>query len=115
MNKRLNLKSKSLIIFIISILMIASTVITTCAAVDLAGGITQIANQVKTQGKTVAAVIFGVIAVGALIFTIAKGIRAAIAYNNNQDYKITPVVVAGIGTIVAGLCSTSAFFGWFGF
>lgn len=114
MNKKLNIKSKSLIILIVTILMIASTVITTFAAVDLAGGIEHMASQVTKQGKAVATVVFGVLALGCLIFTVVKGIKAFMSYKKNQDYETMPVVLGGIATIVASLCATSTFFGWFG-
>lgn len=114
MNKKLNLKSKSLIIFIISILMIAATVITTCAAVNLSGGVKEMADEVTKQAKSVASVVFGVGALGCLVFTAVKGIKAFMSYRKNESYETMPVVFGGIATIVCSLCSASSFFGWFG-
>lgn len=101
------------ILVIVTILTIAATVEFN-AAVDFSGGITQVTNEVKNQAKTIMGVVFGAVALFALAFTVAKGIAAAFEYKRGDRVHIGPVIGGGIGTIVAGLASSTLFFGWFG-
>lgn len=86
----------------------------TSAAVDLTGGIQEITNKVTSEIKNVTPIVFGMLALIALIFTLVKGFRALISYRRNEEYNITPVITGAIATVVMGLLTTSAFFGWFG-
>lgn len=108
------LKKVTTIIAVISTLMTASMIEFYAANVDFSGGVNQVANQVTSQAKVIAATVFGCFAIFCLAFTFAKGIKAAIAYHKQENFSIGPVVASGIGTIVAGLASASTFFGWFG-
>lgn len=102
------------IIAVVSTLITASMIEFYAANVDFSGGVSQVAEKVTSQAKTIAATIFGVLAIFCLAFTIAKGVKAAIAYQRQDDVHLGPVISGGIGTIVAGLASLSTFFGWFG-
>ncbi len=95
-------------------LMITSMIETNAAPVDFSNGVTQVANSVTSQAKTIAGVVFAAVAIFALAFTVAKGVKAAFAYRRNEEVHIAPVVAGGIGTVLCGLASSAAFFGWFG-
>lgn len=82
--------------------------------IDMTSGVETITEKVTSQIKSIAPIIFGVVALIALIFTLVKGFKALMAYRQNQDYNTTPVICGAIATIAMGLLSTSAFFGWFG-
>lgn len=95
-------------------MLIISAMLQANAAVNFSGGVKQVANNVTSQGKAIAATVFGAVAVVALAFTVAKGIKAGAAYNRGEQVHLGPVIGCGIGTIVAGLASSSLFFSWFG-
>lgn len=82
--------------------------------VDLTSGIQTITERVTSQVKNSTPIIFGFLALIALIYTLVKGFRALIAYHNGQDYNTTPVICGAIATIIMGMFTTGAFFGWFG-
>lgn len=82
--------------------------------VDVAGGVETITDRVLSQVKEIAPIVFGLLAVIALIFTLVKGFKALMAYRQNQDYNTVPVICGAIATVIMGLLTTSAFFGWFG-
>lgn len=82
--------------------------------VDMSGGVETITERVLSQVKSVAPIVFGLLAVIALIFTLVKGFKALMAYRANQDYNTTPVICGAIGTVIMGLLTTGSFFGWFG-
>lgn len=84
------------------------------AAVSFSNGITEVANEVKSQARSAMTVIFGAVAIFALGFTLFKGIGAAFTYRRGEPVHIGPVIGGGIGTIVAGLCTSATIFGWFG-
>ena len=83
--------------------------------VDVTNGVQQMINKVTSQIKSVTPIIFGVLALIALIFTLVKGFKALIAYRGNQDYNVVPVITGGIATVIMGLLTSASFFGWFGF
>lgn len=95
-------------------ILVVSAMVTANASVDFSGGVRQVTNSVTSQGKTIAGIVFGAVAVFALAFTIAKGIKATLAYRRGEDVHLGPVIAGGIGTVVAGLASASTFFGTFG-
>lgn len=95
-------------------MLIISAMLQANAAVNFSGGVERVANDVTRQGKAIAATVFGAVAVVALAFTVAKGIKAGAAYHRGEQVNLGPVIGCGIGTIVAGLASATTFFGWFG-
>lgn len=84
------------------------------AAVDVAGGVEQITQQVTTQAKTIMGIIFGAVALICLGYTVAKGVGLLMQHRQGQPTTATPVILGAIGTIVAGLATSGAFLGWFG-
>lgn len=84
------------------------------AAVDVAGGVEQITQQVTTQAKTIMGIIFGAVALICLAYTVAKGIGLLMEHRQGHPTTATPVIMGAIGTIVAGLASSATFLGWFG-
>lgn len=82
--------------------------------VDMSGGVENITQRVTSEVKSIAPIVFGLLAIIALIFTLVKGFKALMAYRANQDYNTTPVICGAIATVIMGLLTTSAFFGWFG-
>ena len=82
--------------------------------VDVASGVETITSKVLKQIKAVAPIIFGLLAVIALIFTLVKAFKALMAYRQNQDYHTVPIICGAIATVIMGLLTTSSFFGWFG-
>lgn len=100
---------------VLAIVAAMSGVITVNAAVDFSGGIEQVTNNVTSQAKAIMGTIFGFVAIIALAFTVAKAIKAGLAYHRSgEPVNATPIVAGGIATIVAGLASSATFFGWFG-
>ena len=97
---------------IIALFVVISTV--QFGAVDFSGGVEQVTNEVKNQAKSIMVTIFGAVALFALCFTVFKGIAAAFNYRRGEAVHYGPVIAGGIGTIVAGLCASATFFGWFG-
>ncbi len=95
-------------------LMIASMIEINAAEVDFSGGVSQLATNVTSQAETIAGTVFATVALFALAFTVFKGVKAAFAYRRNEDVHIGPVIAGGIGTVLCGLASSTAFFGWFG-
>lgn len=84
------------------------------AAVDLVSGIENITNQVSTQAKAIMGIIFALVSLVCLGFTVGKGIALLASYHNGHPNSPTPVILCAIGTIVAGLASSATFLGWFG-
>lgn len=82
--------------------------------INMSSGVETITQKVVSQVKSVAPIVFGLLALIALIFTLVKGFKALMAYRANQDYNTTPVICGAIATVIMGLLTTSSFFGWFG-
>jgi hypothetical protein len=95
-------------------LMIAGMIEFNASEVDFSGGVEKVSKDVIKQGKAIATTVFTAIAIVALVFTVAKGIKAAFEYRRGENVHLGGVIAGGIGTIVAGLASASTFFGWFG-
>lgn len=84
------------------------------ADISLTNGVQNIIEKVTGEVKSVAPIIFGFLALIALVFTIVKGFKALMAYRNNESYNTIPVITGAIATVIMGLLTTGAFFGWFG-
>lgn len=94
--------------------LMVSGMIEFSAAVNFSGGVEQVTNRVISQGKKVAALIFGALAVAALAFTAFKAIKALLAYKSGREFEGGPIIGGGIATLVCGFASATTFFGWFG-
>lgn len=114
MNNKRKVLKKIAAVSLAATVFIISAMLQVSAAVDFSGGVTEVAEEVTSQGKTIAATAFGVVAVIALAFTAAKGIKAGFTYHRGENVSLGPVIAGGIGTIVAGLASAATFFSWFG-
>lgn len=98
---------------IVSLLTAGS--IQTNAVVDVAGGISKAADEVKKQAKSVATVFFGLLAVVALIVACYK-LVTGLMENDRQgkDINWKPILTAFAATIVCSLFAAATFFNWFG-
>lgn len=84
------------------------------AGVDLESGVEQITQRVTSTVKGVTPLVFAVMAGLALVFTLFKAVQALLSHRQGQPTSAVPVIVGAIATVICGLLSTSAFFGWFG-
>lgn len=84
------------------------------SGVDLVSGVQTISNKVTTAVKGVTPLVFAVMAGIALAFTAFKAVQALLSHRQGQPTSAVPVIVGAIATLICGLLSTSAFFGWFG-
>lgn len=95
-------------------LVLSSTMQFSAAKVDFAGGVQKVAEDVTSQGKTVAGIVFGAVAVFALSFTIGNAVKASMSYKKGEGLHLGAVIGGAIATIVCGLASAAYFFSWFG-
>lgn len=107
---------KIILAILTSVTMITSSLSSVAAKVDLAGGVKKATNGLVGQLKSVFATVFGIAAVIALAFTIAKFVSAMIHYHKGEGEEVTwlPTILGLIATIVCGIFTGTAAFGWFG-
>lgn len=107
----------------VQLLLAAITIINTVAVsatnasaakVNVGKGIEKATSEITSQTKVVVPSVMGIVAIAALVFTVAKGVSAAISYHKNEPFNIKPVVAGIIGTIVASLASGWGFYQAFG-
>lgn len=106
----------------VQLLLAAITIINTVAVsatnasakVNVGKGIEKATSEITSQTKAVVPSVMGIVAIAALVFTVAKGVSAAISYHKNEPFNIKPVVAGIIGTIVASLASGWGFYQAFG-
>ncbi len=85
------------------------------AVVDVAGGLSQAADEVEKQLKSVAVILFGLGAVICLVLACWKLVGGLVEHNRQgTEINWKPIVTCFIATIVCSLFSVSTFFGWFG-
>lgn len=82
--------------------------------VDLTRGVQKVTEEVTSTFKSIVPILFGLIAIFALVFTVFKGIQALVAHRQGQPTSVVPVILGAIATVICGLFSTAAFFTWFG-
>lgn len=109
-----NKKIKAVILLLVITSISAISIINAYATVDLAGGIEAMSDEVISQAKAIATIVFGVIALICLIITVATGIFCFVKHRRHEEYEVGPVIGCGIGTIIASLCAAGSFFSWFG-
>lgn len=89
-------------------------IITLSSGVDLESGVQTITEKVTQTVKGVTPIIFGLMTAIALVFTLFKGVQALLAHRQGHPNSPVPVIVGAIATVICGMFTTSAFFGWFG-
>lgn len=109
------LSKKIILMSVLIVTFICCTALSVSAAVNVSGGLQQIVTPLKTQIKNVAAIVFALLALVALTVAIVKLISGFIEnHRTNEPINYKPVALAFVAAVVAGLCSSTAFFGWFG-
>ncbi len=99
-----------------TVLMVIMSRCQASAAVDVAGGLERATSTLKNQIKAVAVIVFGLMALVALILGLVK-LGSGLIENHRNSNVPRDVKTACFAFAAAVLCaafSTTAFFGWFG-
>lgn len=99
---------------LVAVMTSVSAFTANAADVDFSGGVNEIITRLTSQFKTVAGSVFALGALVCLAFTAKNAVSCFSSYRRGEDWNIKPVVGCAIGTVVCGLASGTAFFGWFG-
>ncbi|MBQ2972372.1 MAG: hypothetical protein IJE16_07485 [Ruminococcus sp.] len=86
----------------------------TTLAVDLAGGVQEVADQVLAQARVIFGIVFLLATLICLGFTVANAIIYASTLKKGNSCSPGTLIGCAIGTIVAGLATGTSFLGWFG-
>lgn len=106
---------KKIMMFLIMVTLIFCTALPVSAEVKVDDGIQNIVTPLKTQIKNVAAIFLALLALVALIVALVKLVSGLIEnHRTNEPVNWKPIGCAFAASVVAGLCSSTAFFGWFG-
>lgn len=106
---------KKIMMFLIMVALIFCTALPVSAAVNVSGGLQQIVTPLKAQIKNVAAIIFALLAIVAVAIALFKLVSGLIEnHRTNEPVNWKPIGLAFAAAVVAGLCSSTLFFSWFG-
>lgn len=106
---------KKIMIFILMISLTFCTALPVSAAVNVDDGLQKIVTPLKSQIKNVAAIIFALLALVAIAIALFKLVSGLIEnHRTNEPVNWKPIGLAFAAAVVCGLCSSTAFFGWFG-
>lgn len=109
------LSKKIILMSVLIVTFICCTALSVSAAVNVSGGLQQIVTPLKTQIKNVAAIFFALLALVALTVALFKLISSLIEnHRTNEPINAKPIALAFAAAVVAGLCSSTLFFSWFG-
>lgn len=106
---------KAVAIFFLLINIMCVSALPVSAAVKVDDGIQNIVTPLKSQVKSVAAIIFALLAIVAIAIALFKLVSGLIEnHRTNEPINWKPIGLAFAAAVVCGLCSSTAFFGWFG-
>ena len=112
------IKKTSRKVIFISVLVftfICYTALSVGAEVNVSRGLEQILTPLKTQTKSIAALIFALLAIVAIAIALIKLVSALLEnHRTNEPINWKPIVTAFAAAVVCGLCSATTFFVWFG-
>lgn len=115
LSKAKNSTKKAITILGLVLTFICYTALSAGAAVDVSGGLEQIASPLKNQIKQVAAIAFAICAIVAIAIALFKLVSALLEnHRTNEPINLKPIGFAFAAAVVCGLCSATTFFGWFG-
>lgn len=109
------LSKKIILMSVLIVTFICCTALSVSAAVKVDDGLKNIVTPLKTQIKNVAAIVFALLALVALTVALFKLISSLLEnHRTNEPVNWKPIGFAFAAAVVCGLCSSTAFFGWFG-
>ena len=116
MNKKVKNKIiKSAIVVATFLSALSFAAISSNAAVDLSKGVKTVTGRLNSTFKTVLSAIFGVITLVVLAVALIRTIGELLdAKKQGRDFEFKAFIYWWMGVVVAGLATSSTFFGWFG-